>query len=210
MDEETLVRPEPQLKETGLAAIMVTGVDLEARKLYLIGDIDENSARNFLIGLDKLNATEEPVTVVINSGGGEEPSGFAIFDSVCQSPCFIIMEGFGAVFSIAAAIYQAADLRRMAPNATFLIHNGSLHVDGDVQQNSIVERAEEIKKNNRRYHSILANASNLSYEDIELACNKDSFYNAEECLKLGFCDEIIQPLKKRTEKKPKKKKKKEA
>lgn len=194
--------------EGSLIAVMASGIDIDARRLYLIGDIEETSARNFIVGLDKLNQTDGPITIIIDSCGGEEASGYAIYDAISMSPHMITAEGFGAVFSIAAAIFQAVDIRKMAPNASYMVHNGAVEANGQVQQNSVIQLAEEIIKNNHRYHAILANSSSFSYEEIENLCMKDTFFSAEECLKHGLCDEILQPLKKKSTKKQKSRKKK--
>jgi ATP-dependent Clp protease protease subunit len=185
---------------------MSTGVDYEQRRIYLTGGIDTVAAHRFLIALAKLDATHGDITVVVCSGGGEESAGYAIYDAILMAQNNVIMEGYGGVMSIAAAIFQAGDVRKMSPNCDFMIHNGSIPIGEDVQQNTIVEMAGQIQKNNKRYHTILANASKLSYSQVEDACAKDTFYTAEEALAAGFCDEIIAPAKKKPTRKRKRRK----
>ncbi len=193
--------------EKNLSEVMATGVDLEARRLYLTGEVHGGMAHRFIIALGKLDEKDGPITVVVNSPGGEETAGYAIYDAILQSQNPILMEGYGCIFSIAAAIFQAGDTRRMSPNCDFMIHNGSISAGEDVQQNAIVEMADQIVKNNKRYHTILANASSLTYAEIEAACDKDTFYNAEEALKAGFTDEIMVPSKKKPTRKRKRRSK---
>lgn len=186
----TVFSPENQLVDIADAS-----VDLKARKLYLIGDIDEESAKKFIVGLVHLDLTEGEITVVLSSGGGYESSGYAIYDAITMTKNVVIIEGYGVVGSIAAAIFQAGDMRRMAANASFMIHSGSVSPGEDVKQNLIVEMAEQIRRENGRYHEILSNASSLSVEEIAALCEHDTWYDAEESLAAGFCDEILVPIK---------------
>lgn len=193
--------------EKNIASLLGVGVDTEKRILYVMGDIDTKMAYRFIVGLRKLDETPGDILIIFNSAGGEEASGYAMYDAITMTKNRIVAHGYGYVASIAAAIFQAADYRMMAPNAQFMIHNGTIPAGEDVQQNLIIDLADQVKKNNIRYHSILANRSKLSYSDIEDACDKDSFFSAEECLKKGFCDEIIKPEKKFPKRKSHKRKK---
>lgn len=193
--------------EQNMSALLQAGVDFSRRRLYLMGEVDIIMAYRFIVALQKLDETDGDITVILNSGGGEETAGYAIYDAITMARNKVIIEGYGHVCSIAAAIFQAADVRKMSPNAQFMIHNGTMTTGEDVQQNIIVDLADQIRKNNIRYHSILANRSKLSYTEIEEACRGDTFYSSEECLKNGFCDEIVSPQKKYPKRKSHKRKK---
>lgn len=187
--------------------LLQAGVDSSRRRLYLMGEVDAIMAYRLIVALQKIDETDGDITIVINSGGGEESAGYAIYDAITMARNKVVIEAYGHVCSIAAAIFQAADLRKMAPNSQFMIHNGTMSTGEDVQQNIIVDLADQIKRNNIRYHSILANRSKLSYTEVEDACERDTFYSAEECVKNGFCDEILIPQKKYPKRKSHKRKK---
>lgn len=193
--------------EKNIAALLGAGVDFEKRTLYVMGEIDAKMAYRFIVGLRKLDETDGDIIVIFNSPGGEESSGYAMYDAITMTHNTVIAEGYGLVASISAAIFQAADIRRMSPHTQFMIHNGTIPTGEDVQQNIIVDLADQIRKNNIRYHTILANRSKMSYSDIEDACRGDSFFSADECLKKGFCDEVLEPFKKFSKRKSHKRKK---
>lgn len=192
--------------EKQILEISDSGVDAKARKLYVVGAVDDAMSKRFIIGLNQLDQSDGPITVVINSEGGEEYAGYAMYDAVTMAKNTVIMEGFGQVSSIAAAIFQAGDIRRLSPNANFMIHSGSLSPGDDVPQHVIIEMGEQVRKDNARYYDILAHSSNISIEEIEEACKSDTWYDAEEALDAGFCDEIMTPVKIKTKKKKRKKK----
>lgn len=193
-------------QERQLVEIAESCVDTKARRLYLIGSVDDAMSKRFIVGLIHLDLTDGPITVVINSEGGEEYAGYAMYDAITMTKNPVIMEGYGQVSSIAAAIFQAGDMRRLSPNANFMIHSGSLSPGDDVPQHVIIEMGEQVRKDNARYYEILAHSSNLTIEEIEEACKSDTWYDAEEALAVGFCDEIMVPLKIKPKKKKRRKK----
>ena len=193
-------------RERHLQDIMTTGVDLDKRRIYLTGEVTQGMAHRVIIALHQMDSTEGTITFIVNSEGGEEIAGYAIYDAIIMVRNQVVMEGIGSVFSIMAAIFQAGDLRRMSPNSVMMIHNGSIGTDENMQQNAIMEMADQIVKNNKRYHGILANASKMTYAEVEDACEKDSFFTVEECVKNGLCDEIIPAFKKKATRKRKRSK----
>lgn len=170
-------------------------LDEQKRRIHVMGEVDESMAHALMVSLDKLEETPGDITIILNSEGGEEASGYALYDAITMCKNMVIIEGYGEVSSIAAAIFQAGDVRRLSSNSIFMIHNGTIPVDPEAQQNAIIDLADKIKKDNRRYHTILSSRSKLSYEDVEEVCSKDAYYTAEEALTAGFCDEIILPEK---------------
>src|SRR6185312_6609420 len=133
---------------------MNVSVDEKNRRLYVTGDVDDQMMHMMMVALRKLEETEGDITIVFSSEGGEEAPGYAIYDLLTMCKNMVIIEVYGKAWSIAAAIMQAADVRRMAPNATFMIHNGKIPVGEEAQQNLILNMADQIKRDNQRYHTI--------------------------------------------------------
>jgi ATP-dependent protease ClpP protease subunit len=133
-----------------------SGVDFAARRIFLLKDIDEESTEAFLTALHVLDSTDGVIFVTISSSGGNEPEGYAIYDALSLAKNKIIIEGFGQVSSVAAAIFQAGDVRRLSPTCEFMVHNGSRAVgDGPRDNNEIQRVAREIEFDNKRYREIL-------------------------------------------------------
>lgn len=177
---------------TSIDFILKTGVDLEARTIYVFGEITDELSEKVVIAvhfLDKIH--EQPIKVILSSVGGSETAGYAIYDTLMATSNIVEMTGVGTVGSIAAAIYQAGDLRKMMPNCDYLIHDGQIGI-GEITQTQLVSVADQVRKNNLKYYEILANGSKLRIDDIQDACHKETVYSAQECLEYGFCDEIVQ------------------
>jgi ATP-dependent protease ClpP protease subunit len=182
-------------KEQHVLAMIEAGVNFETRTLYITGDVDVAMSRKVIVALEALSREPGEIRIVIDSGGGDEESGYAIHDAICMCENPVIIEGYGAVQSIAAAIFQAGDVRRLAPNASFMIHNGTGPSEEEMKQDAIIDLAEQLKKDNQKYYDILSAATQQPQETIEEWCREEKFFTAEEAVQAGFADEVMTPLK---------------
>lgn len=185
---------------------LTTGVDTFARRMYLIGEVNEEMLCHFLPAFQVLDSTQGAIQIVLASPGGSEPIGWAIYDAIKLANNPVVMDGYGGIYSIAASIFQSATFRRIAPNARFMIHNGSVMIDGGLGANEAVGLGDEVKKNNLRYHQALSERSSFSLKEIATFCNKDTFFTAKESVKHGFADAILEPMVKKGKSAPKAKK----
>jgi len=171
-------------------------VDLGRRVVYLGGEVNPSMAVQAIAALECLDATDGDINLVINSSGGNEQDGYAIFDTITMCKNKVIATGYGSVMSIMAAIFQAADIRRMSPNTQFMVHNGTIGGEEKMQQDAVLDMAEQIRKDNRRYYNILATASGQPMEAIEAYCREETYFTAQEAFEAGFVDEVMVPCKK--------------
>ncbi len=177
--------------KTDIADCHQYGVNLEARKLYLMGDVDSEMAYRALINLDLLErkAADKPITIIMNSYGGDVYQGFAIFDMIRKFPADVTIIGTGAVMSMAAMILQAAKTRVLDPYATVLLHHGSDHFEGDAQN---FERWGDFAKRLRRTcNQILAARTGKSETYWNNKQKSDLILTAREALDLGLADEVL-------------------
>lgn len=180
-----------------LKSILESGVDETNRRIYLLGEIDARMAGKFLISIRKLDETEGDITIILSSGGGEEYSGYSIYDTIMSVKNKVIIECMGHCESIAMTILQAGDVRVAHPLTMFMIHNGEITLSSDsVKHNEIMDRFKEISKDNIKYYNILSNNSKLSFKEIEELCKEDSYFTSEEALKCRFIDKILKHNKK--------------
>lgn len=189
-------------------------VDEGRRTVYLTGSVDSRMAFYAVEALERLDSTEGDIRIVLNSEGGSEQDGYTIFDVITMCQNRVVIHGHGSVMSIAAAIFQAGDERMLSPNALFMVHNGTVSGDEKMEQNHVIELAEQIKKDNGRYYRILHLGSSLPREQVEEMCAEETFLTAEETVAYGFADGVLTPNKlpwsdpRFTPKKPRKKRKK--
>jgi ATP-dependent Clp endopeptidase proteolytic subunit ClpP len=133
-----------------------------------------------------------PVTISLNSPGGAVLDGFALYDTIARmqrSGTKVEIRGSGLVASMAAVLLQVADDRVLDKNAIFMIHEISCGARGKLSE---IEDAQAFsKKLQDRLLDILASKSKLSKTQIARRWKrKDDYMDADEALKLGFCDRV--------------------
>ena len=192
MTPEEDLTPEERLSELQGQDL---GVDFSTRRIFLVGDIDENMSKAFIQALHVLDKTPGSVSITLNSGGGEEVAGYAIYDAIklARSPAAI--EVFGQASSIAAAVFQAGHSRGIAPHADFMIHNGDREV-GTTENNSIQRTAKNIERDSLRYWKVLLEGAQkknpkMTMRRIKGMCDRETYLTAEEAVKCGFADWIL-------------------
>lgn len=175
-----------------LQSAMQLGVDLKARRIFLVGEIDDDTAYKLITTLNVLDSSKGTIFITLSSPGGLEAQGYAIYDAIRLAKNKVVIEGLGHVQSIAAAIMQAADVRRIAPECRFMIHNGTITLHGDTHVDAIAAIAREVAFHSDRYHKILSTRSGQSVEKIRGMCEAETFLDAQETVKMGFADEVIE------------------
>jgi len=177
------------------------GVSLRERRLFLVGDVDEELFKAFITAFSVMDTFEAPIYITFHSNGGSMEIGMAIYDAIRTARNHVTMDVAGAASSIGALILQAADTRRMMPESRIMIHQGKLFISGEnqFQAHEMLEHAEDLKENNERYYNVLANSSKgkMSHSDVVKACKKDTYYDAQQAIDLGLVDEIVPYTKKK-------------
>lgn len=172
--------------------ILNTGIDVNARKIYIMGEIDPDMAYRTIVSLQILDQSPGDIRILINSHGGHEGSGYAIYDAIklCQNR--VIIEGYGEVQSISALILQAGEERLLSPECRFMIHNGFVDLEkSEIDNDALISIGKEITTSNKRYHAILSKKSGISMAKIRQYCEGELYLSAAEAVKKNFADAII-------------------
>ncbi|GAC1667248.1 MAG: hypothetical protein NVS9B9_27680 [Ktedonobacteraceae bacterium] len=188
-----------QLLVQRLSSVLGATVDVEARTIYLVGEVDDAMVYRFLVGFRLLDSVPGDITVVLSSTGGSEHAGYTIYDAIRLSENRVIIDGFGVVQSIASAILQAGDVRRLSPECRFMIHNGSMTITDTVGINEFLSLAKETQSTASRYYVILAERSSLSAKKIANLCRDETYMTAAQAIANGFADCVISPKRPKKE-----------
>ncbi|WP_253306905.1 head maturation protease, ClpP-related [unidentified bacterial endosymbiont] len=147
------------------------------------------SASQFLQDLAAMDDGSSPITVAINSPGGNVFDGFAIYNALLRlgDRCTVRIDGLAA--SIASVIACGGHRVVMAANALLMIHNPWSLAYGT---------AEELRKTadliDKTREGILAayqrRAPSLEADKLALLLDEESWFTATEAVALGFADEI--------------------
>ena len=164
---------------------------LEERKVFLWGQVDDNSAKHVvdrLIYLDTLETKD--IQLYINSPGGYVTSGFAIYDCIqsLKSDVSTICSGLAASMGSILLSVGTKGKRYIQPHAKVMIHQPSGGARG--QASDIEITAQEILKTKELSAKILAENCGQSFEKVMKDFNRDHWMSAEESLQYGIVDAI--------------------
>jgi ATP-dependent Clp protease protease subunit len=172
---------------------------LERRQIFISEAITAKSAKRYISELLSLEADKpgEPITLYLNSPGGEVNSGYAIFDTIrfIKSPVTIINTGLCA--SIATVINVAAkkENRLSMPNARFLIHQPLIPGQVYGQASDLEITAREILKTREKINKLLAKETGTPLEKVEKDTIRDYWMNAQEAVEYGLVSRIVETYK---------------
>ena len=172
---------------------------LERRCVFISEAITARTAKRYISDFLALEHDKpgEPITLYLNSPGGEVNSGYAIFDTIrfLSSPVTIINTGLCA--SIATVINVAAKKERRfsMPNAKFLIHQPLIPGQVYGQASDLEITAREILKTREKINKLLAKETGTPLDKVEKDTIRDYWMNAQEALEYGLISKIVETHK---------------
>lgn len=165
-----------------------------SRTLMLSGPVDQELAETAILGLHILGSINHaPIHIILNTEGGEEQQGMAIYDAIKASHSEITVTGVGSVMSMGSVIIQAADIRKMSPNAMFMFHYGQWGIEDHPKIARAWMKAEE--KFSKKMEDIYLDKIHeihprFTRNKIQKMLDFDTILTAEEAMDLGLIDEI--------------------
>lgn len=166
---------------------------LQDRIIFLGNEIDDGVANVIiaqLLFLDNQNPSKD-IKLYINSPGGSVTAGMAIYDTMQYVKSEVSTICVGLAASMAAVLLAAGKKgKRFAlPNAEVMIHQVMGGMEG--QASDIKIRAERILRIKERLNKILADVTGKDIKTIEKDTDRDYFLPAQDALKYGLIDKVI-------------------
>ena len=165
----------------------------EARTLYIEGVIAENSwfeddVTPAAFKAD-LVAGSGPITVWINSPGGDCVAAAQIYNMLMEYPGDVVVKIDGIAASAASVIAMAGTRVCMSPVSTMMIHNPLTVAIGDSEEmRKAIQMLDEYKESIVNAYEI---KTGLSRAKLSHLMDAETWMNANKALELGFCDEIL-------------------
>ena len=167
------------------------------RDVYLIGDIEKDTARTCIERLRELaNDGSKPITIYINSAGGNVTDGLAIHDSIRH----VVSKGIevtiivqGMAYSMGSIVLQAAsDGRRFAfPHSWIMIHEPAKWA-GWQSTTAAAQHLERLKQMQDQIYRILSSRSGKPLRQIIKDTKRTDFYlDAQKALHYGLIDAVV-------------------
>ena len=165
---------------------------LKTRTVLLVGEIDKDLSEKVVRQLLLLESiSEEPITLLIDSPGGDVYAGFSIFDVIRFIKAPVRIVGIGLVASAAALILIAVpkDRRFGLPNSSYLIHQPLSGMNGVATDIEI--HAKELERTRLHINELLAEATGQALEKIIKDTDRDFWMNAQEAMQYGLIGKVI-------------------
>jgi ATP-dependent Clp protease protease subunit len=195
-EEETSKEGESPRTET--ASVLIQKYFLQERKVFLWGEIDDDSAKDVTEKMLYLELKDQgkPIQFFINSPGGSITSGMAIYDTMqlIRSPIQVIVTGLAASMGSILLSGAPKGQRLLYPNARVLIHQPLIAGRIQAQAVDIHIQAQEMEKTRDELNRILANASGQPLEKIRKDTDRDFYMNAQEAITYGLADAVVERL----------------
>ncbi len=173
-------------------------LDEELLNIDLFGPMSYRVTMLFKAYLDKLirtykglpQAPKEPITVVINSRGGDATQGLAIYDLIRTCGVKIRTITLGEADSAAMVIFLAGHERLIHKNAHLLFHR----TDGEPGNSRRVCESfiNQLITLDKRYNKIVLDNSKLTRAQLNRLGRLEKFITAEEAVKFGLAHGIIE------------------
>jgi len=170
----------------------------DTRSIYLWGIVDDKSAKDIVTKLMLLEADKpgDEIKFYISSPGGSVTSGMVIYDTMrmIKSPVSTICMGLAASMGSILLSGGAKGKRLIYPHGEVMIHQPSLggHIQGVSADMEI--HAEQILRTKEMGARILADNTGQTIERIRKDFERDYWMDAEQSIKYGIVDKIIDKL----------------
>ena len=167
---------------------------LKERIVFLTGEVNDEVASLICAQLLFLEAEnpEKEISFYINSPGGVVTAGLAILDTMNYIKCPVSTVCMGQACSMGSLLLTCGEKgRRFAlPNARVMIHQPSGGFQGQATDMEI--HVKEILAIKKRLNEIYVKQTGQTLKTIEEAMERDNFMTAEEALKFGLIDKVIE------------------
>ena len=181
----------------GIREVSLNTNHLMNRKIFLNGEINSELADSFLSQLLYLEENGSgPVTIYINSPGGEVNSGLLIYDAIQASSLDIRMVCVGKAFSMAAVIFAGGKKgkRFILEHSEVMIHEPLISRGLGGSATSIKNISDSILSTKETLNGLLAKHTGKTPEEIDEATGYDNIMDAEEAISFGICDKITRKI----------------
>jgi ATP-dependent Clp protease protease subunit len=163
--------------------------------IFVTGPIDMGVANTFIaqmLFLESVNPKKD-ISVYVNSPGGEVYAGVAMYDTIKYIKNDVVTINVGLAASAAALILSAGTKgkRYALPGSHTMIHQVIGGVEG--QATDVEITAKHMLKLRDQYAEAIAKETGQKLEKVKADMDRDYWMDAEESVKYGIIDKIMNP-----------------
>jgi ATP-dependent Clp protease protease subunit len=167
---------------------------LKERVVFLVGEVNDATANVIvaqMLFLESENADKD-ISLYINSPGGSVTAGLAVYDTMqfIKPDVSTLCTGFAASMGAFLLAAGTKGKRLCLPNSRVMIHQVSGGFRG--QASDIAIHAKETLFLKQRLNEIMAKHTGQTIEVVERDTDRDNFLSAEDALKYGIIDKVLE------------------
>lgn len=168
-------------------------------RIIFLGSAINDQVANLVVAQLLYLSREDPekaIQMYINSPGGQIYAGMAILDTMQMIPNKVSTVAVGVTASFGTLLLAAGTKgqRYALPHATIHMHQPLGGAEG--QASDIEIQAREILRLKQHLNEFLADVTGQSIEVIEKDTDRNFYMGAEQAVKYGLVDKVLEPPKK--------------
>lgn len=184
------------IKETvqGINVVLADDELLSKRKIFLTEQVNAKTSDELIKKLMYLNDADSkaPITLYINSPGGEVYSGLAVYDftQLMKAPLKTVCIGSAA--SMGAILFLAGKEREMLPHTRIMIHDpsyGCLDVGGK-KPHEIQHEVDSLNRTRESLAEIISEKTGRSLEEVYKITANDTYFDVKEAMEFGLATAV--------------------
>ena len=138
---------------------------------------------------EELFAEDGPITLSINSPGGDTIAASQIYTMLMEYPYDVTVKITGIAASAASVIAMAGTKVTMSPTSMMMVHNPFTVAMGDsAEMRRASQLLDEVKESIINAYEL---KTGMSRTQLSHMMNDETWMNAVKAKELGFCDEIL-------------------
>lgn len=164
------------------------------RILNIFSEIDNNLAAGIISQIYGLAAeSPDPISLLINSGGGQVRHATAIIEAMGACPIPVHTIGIGQVYSAALLILLAGKKRSAFRHTLFMTHQFTSGAGNQPYKDLVGQREAEEWTFQWMKEYFKAHTKVKKWKEVEnLFLGNEHYFDEQEALKLGIIDEVIE------------------
>lgn len=172
--------------------------DIENRNLFLNGHVDESAIDDLAYMILRFNRIDKgldiferkPITLYINSPGGNVTDGFGLIDVMLESETPVYTVNQGICYSMGFLIFLAGSKRYSMANSTYLCHDGNSMAWDSMSK--LKDRMEfETVQMEAHIRNYILSRTKISEELYKKNYRKEWYFYPEEAKNIGVVTHII-------------------
>jgi ATP-dependent Clp protease protease subunit len=169
---------------------------LDQRIILVAKPVDREMAAAITAQLLIMDARDgkAPITMYVNSPGGDADSGFGIYDVMkfIRAPITTVCLGLAASAAVIIFVGGRKGQRYVLPHSRFLIHQPSTFSQGPASDLEIT--ANEIIKIRDTYNLVLAEETGRPDKQILKDVHRDFWLTAQESVEYGLANGVVRSV----------------